>query len=310
MSRLGYQPTDMKKNGGEYWYRSPFRQEKEASFHTSYLGGKWIWNDFGDIGGTVIDFVLRHENFTRVKDALVFLDRLYQGHLFEKTRSSRAGGLSAQPGLSLQQQTQIAALPSTQISELELLEVTPIRNPVIFHYLEEERYISRTLADRYLQEVKYRNKKKGRDYFAFGMANQSGGYEIRAASSQFSFKSALNGRNVTLIQGKKLEPKTVLIFEGMTDFLSYLVMKGAETPMHDAIIMHSLSSFKQTQTLIQQRGYKHIHTYLDNNRAGQQATQRFQQTFPDKVTSYSQHFAPHIDLNDALCASKLVPVQS
>ena len=47
MSRLGYEPTAIKKGGNEYWYRSPFRSEKDASFHTSYLGGKWIWKDFG-----------------------------------------------------------------------------------------------------------------------------------------------------------------------------------------------------------------------------------------------------------------------
>ena len=42
MSRLGYEPTEITKGGAEYWYCSPFRKEKEPSFHTSYLGGKWI----------------------------------------------------------------------------------------------------------------------------------------------------------------------------------------------------------------------------------------------------------------------------
>ena len=50
LSRLGHQPTEIKNGGNEYWYRSPFRKEKEASFHTSFLGGKWIWNDFADSG--------------------------------------------------------------------------------------------------------------------------------------------------------------------------------------------------------------------------------------------------------------------
>ena len=304
MARLGYQPTDVKKNGGEVWYRSPFRQEKEASFHTSYLGGKWIWNDFGDIGGTVIDFILRHENFTRVKDALAFLDQLTQGHLFETTRSSRAGELSSQSSFSFQSHDRNKVSSVPQKAELALVKVEPISNPIILRYLEQERCIPQPLAHRYLQEITYRNTKKGRDYFAFGMANQSGGYEIRAASSQFNFKSALNGRDVTWVKGQHPNVDTVLLFEGMIDFLSYLVMKGGETPLQDAIIMHSLSSFKQTESLIQQRGYQYIHTYLDNNRPGQQATQRFQQLFPSKTTSYSQNFAPHIDLNDALCAKK------
>ncbi len=44
---FGHQPVNIIKQGREYWYISPFRYEKEPSFHTSYLGGKWIWNDFG-----------------------------------------------------------------------------------------------------------------------------------------------------------------------------------------------------------------------------------------------------------------------
>ena len=44
MGRLGYEPTSIKKEGKEYWYLSPFRKEKDASVHTSFLGGKWIWN--------------------------------------------------------------------------------------------------------------------------------------------------------------------------------------------------------------------------------------------------------------------------
>jgi DNA primase len=85
MSRLGHEPISIKKGGNEYWYNSPFRAEKDASFHTSYLGGKWIWNDFGDSGGTVIDFILRHENMTMVSDALKFLDDMY-GNVGDKLK--------------------------------------------------------------------------------------------------------------------------------------------------------------------------------------------------------------------------------
>ena len=33
MASLGYQPTEVKKGGKEYWYKSPFRNEEDASFH-------------------------------------------------------------------------------------------------------------------------------------------------------------------------------------------------------------------------------------------------------------------------------------
>ena len=52
LEQLGHIPVKTAKAGRELWYRSPFRDEKEPSFHTSFLGGKWIWNDFGAVSYT------------------------------------------------------------------------------------------------------------------------------------------------------------------------------------------------------------------------------------------------------------------
>ncbi len=311
MSRLGYEPVKSVKNGRELWYNSPFRKEQEPSFHTSYLGGKWIWNDFGDTGGTVIDFVMRHENFSQVKDALTYLERMFQGHFFEKP-VGRAGGFSTSgPALfSFQQQSGRAA--ASDFSEddaperqLEFIEAHPLKNPVIFTYLERERRIPRALARHYLAEVKYWNrskpKSKHKPFFAFGMKNEAGGYEIRAASDAYSFKSALITRDITLIRGRGGE-QAVNIFEGMTDFLSLLTLIGTRQLKGDAIVMHSLSSFGRTVEKIREEGYARINTFLDNNDPGRQHTERFKEAFPKLVTSWSARFAPHTDLNDALKA--------
>lgn len=79
LGRFGHEPVKLANQGGEYWYISPFRYEKEPSFHTSYLGGKWIWNDFGrgDVAGsgTVIGFLEMHEN-VNVSGALQILKNL------------------------------------------------------------------------------------------------------------------------------------------------------------------------------------------------------------------------------------------
>lgn len=303
MSRLGYQPVKERKGGYELWYLSPFRSEKEPSFITSYLGGKWIWNDFGDIGGTVIDFVMRHENYNSVKDALHFLDAMFQGHLFEKPASSRVGALNTQPNLfSFKQQGRAAAPQSPPDSDLKLLDAYPIRSAIIYQYLEKERHIPRFLVDRYLVEVKYLNRQKGREYFAFGMRNESGGYEIRAASDQYSFKSALNGRDITLIRGKKPDSHTVNVFEGMTDFLSLLVMMETDNLSGDSLILHSLTSFAKAEAVIHREGYQVMNGFLDNNKAGQDGTARFQEHFPSQFVSYSRCFVPYTDLNDALRA--------
>lgn len=65
LSSLGFSPVKSQKNGQELWYTSPFREEKDASLHISSvmhprLGEIWVWKDFGDVGGNVIDFALRY----------------------------------------------------------------------------------------------------------------------------------------------------------------------------------------------------------------------------------------------------------
>ena len=295
MSRLGFQPVKMAKAGRELWYLSPFRQETEPSFHTTFISGKWIWNDFGDEGGNVIDFIMRLKSL-RFKEALGFLRDMYQGPLFDPPAKSKDDLFSFQ-----QQST--SGSPEDH-RQLEFIEAHEIRNPVIFSYLKG-RGIPESLARAYLIEVKYWNHAKPQSrhkpFFAFGIQTLSG-YEIRAASDDYSFKSALIARDITLIRGRGGQGASVNVFEGMTDFLSLLVLIGSDHLKGDVIVMHSLSSFFRVEKAIKEWEYSRINTFLDNNPAGQKGTHRFLEAFPGIVTSYSDLFAPHIDLNDALRA--------
>jgi hypothetical protein len=54
-------PTARKKNDTDYWYRSPLREERTASFHIDRLSNEWY--DFGlAAGGNPLDFLLRFHN--------------------------------------------------------------------------------------------------------------------------------------------------------------------------------------------------------------------------------------------------------
>ncbi|PHN00915.1 toprim domain-containing protein [Flavilitoribacter nigricans] len=288
LSRLGYQPVSIQKGGFEYWYCSPFRKETEPSFHTSYLGGKWIWNDFADSGGTVIDFILRYEGYTRVSDALRFLDDLYGKHPIQLIRTP------SNDLFSFQQPAE------PQARQLEFIEAKDIENLAIIKYLTQKRMISESLARKYLKEVHYRNLVNGKEYFAFGMENRSGGYEIRAALDDHPFKSALIKRDISIIRGFKSGNGVVNIFEGMTDFLSLLTMMKTDNLAGDSVVMHSLSSYQKTVGFIKEEGYTAIHTYLDNNRSGKDCSQQFIGDFGKSVFDESRMFLPFEDLNDML----------
>lgn len=307
MARLGHEPVKVEKGGRELWYASPFRPEKDPSFHTSFLGGKWIWNDFGDTGGTVIDFAMRYQRHTSVKDALAWLGRMFQGHMFEKP-VPRVGEEADSEQVSLfssQQQSGAAAPEDAAVArQLEFISAQPITHPAIVDYLTRERCIPMELVKQYLCEVKYRNTATGKEFFAFGMENEGGGYEIRVASSKYSFKSALKSRDITVIKGLSPERGIVNVFEGMTDFLSLLAKMNTSNLAGDSLIMHSLSSHPRAAEYLKSRDYQVINTFLDNNRPGQEGVEKFKAEFGEKLMPKSDIFAGYTDLNDWLCAHR------
>ena len=296
MSRLGYEPISIKKNGNEYWYNSPFRNEKDASFHTSFLGGKWIWNDFADKGGTVIDFIMRHENHLKVSDALNFLDGMYSKGGYVGTIRNINNSSSFQKHKSKEE--------TEPNKELKFISATPIQNPLIISYLTKERGINRQVCLEYLEEVKYKNLNNQKNYFAFGIKNQSDGYEIRVASDKYPFKSSLLQKDITLIKGYKSDDKeaekALNIFEGMTDFLSILTILKSKNLNGDSLILHSLSFYEKSVEIIREQGYSVVNTFLDNDKSGKEFTEQYKSDLGDIVTTQSYRYEDYKDVNEKL----------
>ena len=297
LSQLGYQPMKIMKGGRELWYQSPFRQEEEASFHTSFLGGKWIWKDFGDSGGNVIDFVMQHQDLS-FKEALAFIRKQCsnpRAKTIERTGSNRTN----KPNLSSFQQQDHKFEEFER--DLEFLEAHEIQNPVIFSYLENERKIPREIASKYLKEIKYRSKSKGKIFFAFGMENESGGFEIRSASDRYKFKSALIKRDISIIKSREPNNQSVSVFEGMTDFLSLLAILDTQQLTGDALVMHSLSSFERTLKFLKSRDYERINLFLDNDEMGKKFSIQFKSAFQGhRVVLQNKWYETFKDLSEAL----------
>ena len=236
---------------------------------------------------------------------LRYLTGFYSNNVKILPSPKRVGESQTQPAL-FSFHGQEAELPSdfSEDRDLEFIVAHEIRNPIIYRYLTNERAIPRPLIDRYIKEVHYHNKKMGKDFFAFGMENRSGGYEIRAASDDYKFKSALKNRDITFIKGSEPARKSVNIVEGMTDYLSLLAMYNTQQLAGDTVIMHSVSSYARTANIIKGMGFVWIHTFLDNDKTGYKYTQRFIEDFNDKVKNQSSLFEPYQDLNKALKANR------
>ncbi len=279
LARMGYQPVRSFKQGEELAYLSPFRSEKEPSLFVNTR--KNLWNDFGDQGGTVIDFVMRHQGGT-VSEALAFLEKIWKSDFkaisgIKNTEPDDRGEIE---------------LKSFQIDEIKPFSAS---QPSLNHFITQDRKISTAVAEAFLKEILFTNLKSGKKYFAAGFQNMAGGYEIR---NPF-FKSSLRGKNMSFVKGSNSNSE-IAIFEGFMDFLSRLTIDGIAIPERDSLILNSASYEKQAIDFIEKNGYKTIFGFLDNDPKGEELTQNFTKVFGENFNDVRFIFEGFKDLNTFL----------
>jgi hypothetical protein len=270
LSSIGYEPTKIK--GHDYWYVSPFRDERTASFKINRKRNRFY--DFGEgRGGNLIDFGTRYYNCT-ISDFL----------------QSFAGSLSFQRPVISGRQT-MAEEP-----KIIILDNRPITAPALLGYLQS-RKIPLSIAAQYCTDIRYQIATK--TYFAIGFKNDKGGYEIRNKY----FKGSSSPKSITtIIKGFD----RLSVFEGFFNFLSFLALpvNSAETNS-DFLILNSLSFFEQARLFME--SYPSVDLYLDNNEAGSKYCSlalSMSNCYCDRSGLYKNYE----DLNDLLCGiTVLVP---
>lgn len=291
--RLGFSPVKSRKNGGELWYASPFRAEKNESMHISAvvhprLGRIWIWKDFGDIGGNVIDFIQRYYGLSD-SDVSGALQRL------EDLGFGRSGYKDPSPTLwdaPLKAEADQPAHPFTDV------RIEPLASADLLEYLRG-RGIDAALAKHYLMEVHYRFN--GQPFFALAFKNDEDGYEMRSTGR---FKGVLPPKTITMLHLEKLDSTaTLTVFEGFMDYLSALTHYGkleADTPV---LILNSVVTEKLAIEKIQALGIRKVHLYRDRDNAGHKLLGSFKEQLPDvEVVDHSALYAGYKDFNEFLVA--------
>lgn len=264
LSRLGYEPDKIK--GRNYWYKSPLRNERTASFKVNRNKNRWY--DFGEgTGGSLVDFGIRY----------------YQCSVSDFLQLVRSDFSLPRP----------AFIPPLRIPEKEtdkiLIEsVGDLQHPALLQYLES-RQILLSLAGRYCVEVTYQNQ--GKTFFALGFKNNSGGHELRSRY----FKGSSSPKDYTLIQKGNT---SLIVVEGFIDFLSCLTLFPDACNASDFLILNSLSFFSRADRVI--GNYRNQHFYLDNNKAGKACTKQALALYPHSIDR-SYLYTGYEDLNDYLC---------
>ena len=278
LQSLGYSPV--KQQGNCLWYKSPFRQETEASFKVNT--DRNLWFDYGlGRGGNIIALA----GVLYASDHVPYL----LGKIAEQAPHIRPISFSFR---------QQASEPSFQH-----LETVPLSSPALFAYLQD-RGINTALAKKECMEVRF--SLNGKWNFAIGFPNASGGYEVRNKY----FKGCIAPKDITHIR-QTGEPKaTCYAFEGFMDYLSFLTLRQKNCPDYpdfdkqDYLILNSVSNL--SKALYPLGNYEKIHCFLDNDTAGIRAVQELYKEYSLRVRDSSRIYSGYKDLNDYLCGKRLV----
>ncbi|MCZ2083862.1 MAG: toprim domain-containing protein [Flavobacteriales bacterium] len=232
---IGHLPT--KQNEKEAWYLNPFGTENHASFKLNkHLN---IWYLFSEgIGGNNIDLMKKYLNAS-ISEVLNWAENQNFSSFHQQSGNYK-----------------LFNLPKTY----EIVEVKDIQHPALVQYLKS-RKVER--QKHLIQEIHYQmNDKK---YFGIGFKNDSDGYEIRNAYS----KICLGKKDITTIKNNS---KSLLVFEGFFDFLSFKnIEESLENEPSDYMILNSVSMINKIKNSLET--YEKIDLYFDNDEAGNRAVE-------------------------------------
>ncbi len=274
LQSLGYTPV--KQQGRSLWYKSPLRNETDASFKVNTELNQWY--DFGiGKGGNIIALAaeLYHS-----ENVAYLLDRIAERTPYIRPASFSFG----------EQKTHNGSFQGVQVGELS--------SPALIDYLRERR-INIELAKRECKELRY--EYEGKTYFVVGFPNIAGGYELRNRY----FKGCLAPKDITHIRQQGEQRDVCYLFEGFMDYLSFLTIRVNNNPEEpraeeqDYMVLNSVTNLSKAERLL--RPYSRIGCFLDNDYAGQRAYENLKKMFGNRLQDMSHHYAGHKDLNDYLC---------
>ena len=231
---LGYSPV--KQQGINLWYKSPLREEAEASFKVNTERNQWY--DFGlGKGGGIIELAAHLYATDHVP---YILKRIAEQTPYVRPVSFSFG-------------KQNSSEPSFQ-----QLEIVPLSSPALLAYLQG-RGINTELAKRECSEARFTHN--GKRYFAIAFPNVSDGYEIRNRY----FKGCIAPKEISHIRQSGKARNTCYVFEGFMDYLSFLTLRQESCPNYpeldgqDYIVLNSVSNVNNGMISVWERAETSLH---------------------------------------------------
>ena len=263
---LGHLPT--KQTEKEAWFLNPFANENHASFKLDKRNNIWYLHSEG-IGGNNIDFMMKYLKAS-VKEVLEWAEN--------------QNFFSFQPQNSIQKQNSLK-------QNYQITEIKEFQNENLKDYLHQRGLSTKVYP--LVKEIHF--KMNGKNLYAIGFENLSGGWELRNSF----YKGSLLMKDISILnfnnesQNQNETGKRIAIFEGFIDALSFVEMK----PFYNGylLVMNSISLLNKTKDHL--KNYSEIHLFLDNDKAGETCKNEILKSFPE-AKNHSEIYALHKDLND------------
>lgn len=250
----------VKQNTKRIFYKSPFRQESQASFTVSEDRNNW--KDWGTgESGTAIDLICILSNVD-VSGALAILQGVKvptNYFSFDKQKHE---------------------------DSFKLEFIQPIQNLALIKYLKS-RGISYHTANITPQLKEGYWEHNNRLQFALAFKNDENGFELRSKYH----KLATSPKAITTIPGIN---KNLNLFEGFFDYLS--AKQLFKTQSNNTIVLNSLSNIEKVNL----KKYETINLYLDNDKPGIKAARDIIKTHPNATNRSQQRYPNHSDFNEYL----------
>lgn len=275
LKKMGHSPSSTRQN--DLWFYSPFRNEKTPSFVVNL--SKNVWYDHGEgMGGNAIGLIC------------TYLERDNRSH----TASDALRWLSEHaPDIKPLPRAPIQIAPP--VLSFILQRVSALQTKYLIDYVKD-RGINVSIAKRYLREVDFHHSASRKTFKAIGLRNVDNGLELRNRA----FKGSIGPKDISFIRGSETSGAVVHVFEGMFDYLSALLYEEGKRFKEDVIILNSVSNIKRAFPYIENHTYSEIHTWFDNDRAGEKARaviEEFAAKTGMKVRPQNSIYAPHKDVN-------------
>ena len=261
LSSLGYKPVKIRNS--DYWYLSPLREEKTASFKINRKLNRWYDHGLGK-GGNLIDFGIEYYSCSINE----LLDNLSVSFSFQQPISH------------------LEKVKNKPPHKIKVLGDFSLKSYSLLRYLKQ-RLIPIDVADNYCREIRYKLDMK--TYYGIGFKNNSGGFEI----CNPYFKASSFPKDITTIKNGS---NKAVVFEGCIDFLSFkAIHKNFPENSQDFVILNSVSFFEKARPFME--AHRAIHLYLDWDVTGLNVTKRAL-SMSSKYLDESNLYKNLKDLND------------